>query len=368
MGPHSRRRLSLPLLLAVLGLATNGLATSASAQTSSLVELFQKGKAEFKIAAYDSSLKTFEKLDELSQKGGLEKERVRLAPAISFYLAANLAALGRKEDAQMKFEEYLSDFPRADLDPSAFPKAVVEVFQKARDNVSTSRPPARAVGRDEGIRASYARFQPATGYWTASNERWADGPVRYLMTKSEKAEWDGIHDPAARAAFVVKFWQARNPDPLTPENEFRAEFERRISFADAYFTVDEKKGSETDRGLVFALLGPPTYIAQFALTNQDDPIQVVRAEPVRRMLPAMPQSPQASTGISAEPTPLTTQTIQGAREIWHYGRDQLPRSVPFKEIEFEFLTKPGYGTAVLQRDQQILLALEKAAQGGQSRE
>jgi GWxTD domain-containing protein len=346
-------------------LAADILPKTAAAQTSSLVELFQKGKAEFRIAAYDSSLKTFEKLDELSLKEGLERERVRLAPAISFYRAANLAALGRKDDAQMKFEEYLSDFPRADLDPNAFPKAVVEAFEKARENVNIGHLPARAVGRDEGIRASYARFQPATGYWTASDERWANGPIRYLMTRSEKAEWDRIQDPAARAAFIVKFWQARDPDTLTPENEFREEFEKRVSFADVYFTIEEKKGSETDRGLVFALLGPPTYIAQFSLTSADDPIQAAQMEPVRRWLPAMPQNPPPSA-IYQERTSVTTQQTQGMREIWHYGRDDLPGSVPFKEIEFEFLTKPGYGIAVLQRDQPILLALEAAAKGGQN--
>ena len=209
--------------------------------------------------------------------------------------------------------------------------------------------------------ANAAEYSPFT------DERWANGPVRYLMTKSEKFEWDRIGGPSERAEFVVKFWQARDPNPLTPENEFRAEFEKRISFSDTYFSVEEKRGSETDRGLVFALLGPPTYIAQFSLTSQDDPIQVVRAEPVRRMLPANPQRQQAgTTPVNEEPTPLTAQQIQGVREIWHYGRGELPEAVPFKEIEFEFLTKPGYGTAVLQRDQPILLALEVAAKGGQS--
>ena len=187
------------------------------------------------------------------------------------------------------------------------------------------------------------------------------------MTKSEKFEWDRVRDSAERAAFIVTFWQSRDPSPDTPENEFRSEFERRISFSDAYFTVEEKRGSETDRGLVFALLGPPTYIAQFSLTSQDDPIQVARAASVRQALPVLPTKPQSVTAAAdEEQTPLTAQKVQGVREIWHYGRGELPRSVPFNEIDIEFLTKPGYGTAVLQRDQPILLALEAAAQRDQS--
>lgn len=369
MSLHSCPRFSVPLLSAALCLAADGLSASAASQTPSLAELFQKGKAEFKIAAYVSSLATFQKLDELSQKPDLEKERVGLAPVISFYRAANLAALGREEDARTEFEKYLSVFPRADLDRGAFPKAVFEAFQKARENVrarTAGQPSSRAAARD-GIRATYARFHPAAGYWPAADERWANGPIRYLMTKSEKFEWDRIRDSLERAAFIVRFWQSRDPSPDTPENEFRSEFERRIRFSDAYFTVEEKRGSETDRGLVFALLGPPTYIAQFSLTSQDDPVQVARSVPVRQALPASPMKPQsATTAVDEEETPLTAQKIQGVREIWHYGRGELPRSVPFNEMDFEFLTKPGYGTAVLQRDQPILLALEAAAQRDQS--
>jgi len=311
--------ISASLLSVALCLLVDGFLTRAAAETSSLAQLFHKGKTEFRLAAYDSSLKTFQKLDDLSQEPGFEKERVGLAAAISFYRAANFAALGRKEDARVEFENYLSVFPRADLDESAFPRAVLEAFQEARESGArtTGRPPARAAARDEGIRAAYARFRPAAEYSPVTDERWANGPVRYLMTRSEKFEWDRIGDSSERAEFVVKFWQARDPDPLTPENEFRAEFEKRISFSDAYFSVEEKRGSETDRGLVFALLGPPTYIAQFSLTSQDDPIQVVRSEPVRRMLPANPQRQQAgTTPVNEEPTPLTTQQMQRVQQIW----------------------------------------------------
>src|SRR5262249_17327995 len=209
---HSRSR----VVLSVLTLAGLLCSPGAVAQTS-LKELFQRGKAEFRMATYDASLKTFQELDELSRRPGFEDERVKLAPAISFYRGANLAALGRKEDARLEFENYLSTFPRADLDQNAFPSAVVEAFQKARESVdarAAGSPPARSDSRDEGIRAAYARFQPPSDDSPAADERWANGPIRYLMSKSEKIEWDRIRDPAERAAFAVKFWQARDPNPL----------------------------------------------------------------------------------------------------------------------------------------------------------
>src|SRR5215475_2846054 len=208
------------VVLSILTLAGFLCAPGGVAQ-SSLKELFQRGKTEFKLANYDASLKTFQELDELSQKPGLESERVRLAPVVSFYRAANLAALGRKEDARLEFENYLSVFPRADLDRNAFPKAVVEAFEKAREAVearTAGRTTARADARDEGIRAAYARFQPPSGDSTVADDRWANGPIRYLMTKSEKIEWDRVRDSPERAEFAVKFWQTRDPNPLTPEN------------------------------------------------------------------------------------------------------------------------------------------------------
>lgn len=43
-------------------------ASSAGAQGLSLTELFHKGKEEFKVGSYRSSLATFEQLDQLSQQ------------------------------------------------------------------------------------------------------------------------------------------------------------------------------------------------------------------------------------------------------------------------------------------------------------
>jgi GWxTD domain-containing protein len=182
--------------------------------------------------------------------------------------------------------------------------------------------------------------------------------VRYLLTKSEKAAWNRITDPVERVEFISRFWQERDPDPLTTENEFRDEFETRVRFADAHFSIGEKKGSETDRGLVFALLGPPTYAGQTPLTREDDPIQVARAAPVQEMS----TDRRGRIIVTYVPRlPLTTQAIQGTREIWHYRRDRLPPSAKFQEVNFEFITKEAYGDAVLQREYRVLTTLEDAA-------
>ena len=39
------------------------------------------------------------------------------------------------------------------------------------------------------------------------------------------------------------------------------------------------------------------------------------------------------------------------REIWHYRRELLPPGVSYQQVDFEFITKKGYGKNVLQRDE-----------------
>jgi GWxTD domain-containing protein len=357
-----RRRLFASILPLALSLAFDRPVT---AQSSSLAGLFQKGKTEFKLAAYRQSLETFNALEVASREPGQEEQRTKLAPVIAFYRGANLAVLGDRKAAIAEFAAYLAAFPQADIDRSAFPKQVGEAFDAARRQASGESSAARGgPARDTGIAAAYANFRSDPRDSFSLQEAWAAGPARYLLTKSERAALDRISDPAERAEFVNGLWQKRDPDLLTPENEFRIEFEKRIQFADTHFSIGEIKGSQTDRGLVFALMGPPTYIVRTPLRSDEDPLQVRRAEPIRQnVLPAPGRRSSNSSVTYVEQPPLTSQTIQGMRETWHYGPQQLPRSVPFHELDFEFITKEGYGKDVLQRDQVVLLALDAAARG-----
>jgi GWxTD domain-containing protein len=348
---------SRSLLLAIV-LLSAFLADQASAQ-SPLNDLFQTGKRQFKMAAYEASLTTFQRLDETSRAPAFEAERVKLEPLIAFYRGANLAALGRVEIAQKEFQKYLESFPTAHLDPAAFPKSVIQVFERVKQATSAAGSSNHPITAASPIVQEYARFHPAPDRPSQqADERWADSAVRFLMTKAEREEWPRISTSQARAEFVTKFWQKRDPNLLTPENEYRDEIERRIAFGDTRFGEGEKKGSQTDRGMVFVLLGPPSYIGQRPLTSEDDSIQIARDAPTqeisydsrgRRIVQTVPRDP------------ITAQTLQGTREIWYYRRDRLPKTVRFTEVDFEFLTKKGVGTAVLQRDHQVLTALEEAA-------
>jgi GWxTD domain-containing protein len=81
--------------------------------------------------------------------------------------------------------------------------------------------------------------------------------VRYIITPGEREAFLELPG-AAKPAFIEDFWKRRDPDPRTPENEFRDEYFKRINQADKLFVGEGSPGWQTDRGRVLILYGAPT--------------------------------------------------------------------------------------------------------------
>jgi GWxTD domain-containing protein len=80
--------------------------------------------------------------------------------------------------------------------------------------------------------------------------------ARLVLTGEEQDIFLHLPDAEARREFIVDFWAKRDPDPETEANEFKAEFEARIAYADAHFR-EGRRGINTDRGRIYVYLGPP---------------------------------------------------------------------------------------------------------------
>jgi GWxTD domain-containing protein len=359
MGRSLHRALAAATLWSSLAVAIATAQNLPDPRISELTELFAKGKAQFRGGSYADSLATLEKLDAAARAPGLEDAREKIQPAVSFYRGADLAALGRGDEARREFRLYLESAPAARLDPAMYPRAVIDAFEATRAELRRrdGAEPAAAPGLAE----AYAAYRPPPGPAAEVDEAWGEGAVRFLMTKDEKIAWARLSDAAARAEFVALFWQRRDRTPETGENEYRDEIERRIRFADAQFAQGEKKGSLTDRGMVFVVMGPPSFVGTALLKIEDDPIQAARSAPRTQVL----VGPTGRVGtLTVTPQPMTAEKIQGSREIWHYRRDRLPKTVAANEVTFEFLSKDGYGRAVLQREAVALTTLEIVAGNG----
>jgi len=86
------------------------------------------------------------------------------------------------------------------------------------------------------------------------------GPAQLLLTAEEKAQWNEVETDAQAKAFIDAFWARRDPTAGTPENEYRNNFDKRVKNADINYSNAKQKGSVTDRGKVYVLMGLPTNL------------------------------------------------------------------------------------------------------------
>jgi GWxTD domain-containing protein len=87
--------------------------------------------------------------------------------------------------------------------------------------------------------------------------------ARLIMTKEEIKIFQRLPDVPSRKEFIADFWVKRDPDPDTPDNAFKKEFEARVEFVNKRFNKEGGPGYNTDRGRVYILMGPPEKIEEF---------------------------------------------------------------------------------------------------------
>ncbi len=312
------------------------------ARAESVGDIFNRVKTEFSQGDYKRSLADVEALDAATRQPAAASERPKLVAAIAFYRAANLAALGRADQSRDEFINFVMLSPNTSIASPPFPPAVVDAFQKAQK---------AAAGRSNGLATKFAAFVVPGGSSLPADVQWAASPVRYLLSNEQKKQFAALMSAADREAFVADFWNAFDPTPDTPANEFRTEFERRVAFADATFGTDQLPGRETDRGLVLAFLGPPTYAGASEISGESDAIATLRSSigPGGAIVAGDPNSDK-----------LEAPYKRGTREVWYYRKGRLPAGVPFQEVDFQFITKEGYGSGVLQKESDVLQTLGQA--------
>ena len=80
--------------------------------------------------------------------------------------------------------------------------------------------------------------------------------VRYINTKQERKIFLNL-PPSERKDFIEEFWNKRDPDPDTEENESKGQFFSRIEEANHLFREGGAQGWLQDRGRIYILLAPP---------------------------------------------------------------------------------------------------------------
>ena len=89
--------------------------------------------------------------------------------------------------------------------------------------------------------------------------KWLDEDVRWIITDQERGAFKQLGNDEERDQFIEQFWLRRNPNPDSPENEYKEEHYRRIAYANEHFAAGVA-GWRTDRGRIYIMYGKPDEI------------------------------------------------------------------------------------------------------------
>ncbi|HEV2880254.1 MAG TPA: GWxTD domain-containing protein [Pyrinomonadaceae bacterium] len=88
---------------------------------------------------------------------------------------------------------------------------------------------------------------------------WPDKDVAYIITNAERDAYKKLATDDEREQFIEGFWQRRDPDPDTDENEYKEQYYERIAYANEHY-ASGIPGWKTDRGRIYITFGKPDSV------------------------------------------------------------------------------------------------------------
>ena len=144
--------------------------------------------------------------------------------------------------------------------------------QTATPSTTQQTQPATGQGQDSGQgqeadplkrqlsdKERYRAQKNLRGELKGPYKKWLDEDVPYIITDDERKAFLSLANDEEREAFIENFWLRRNPNPDSPENEFREEHYRRIQYANDHYAAG-KPGWKSDRGHIYIAFGAPDSI------------------------------------------------------------------------------------------------------------
>ena len=117
-------------------------------------------------------------------------------------------------------------------------------------------PTRRGRSDAEKIRTNKAMKEELKG----SYKTWVDQDVKWIISDEELTAFKHLGNDLERDQFIENFWLRRNPNPESPENEYREEHYARIAYANEHFAAG-KSGWRTDRGHMYIAYGKPDSVS-----------------------------------------------------------------------------------------------------------
>jgi GWxTD domain-containing protein len=85
-------------------------------------------------------------------------------------------------------------------------------------------------------------------------KKWLDEDVVYIISDEERKAFKQLSNDEERDQFIEAFWQRRNPNPDSEDNEYKEDHYRRIEYANEHFAAGVP-GWKTDRGRIYIMYG-----------------------------------------------------------------------------------------------------------------
>lgn len=98
---------------------------------------------------------------------------------------------------------------------------------------------------------SFLSSPPLLSQESVSSKKWL-AEVEPIITKAEEDVFKSLKTEEDRKRFIKSFWIARDPNPQTPQNEYKRDYYERLSYAKSRLG-----GIRSDRGRIYMILGKP---------------------------------------------------------------------------------------------------------------
>ncbi len=154
----------------------------------------------------------------------------------------------------------------------------------------------------------------------AEQRRYQD--ITLVADDEELARYEAAA-PGERDALAARFWNRRDPTPLTPENERLLEHYRRVAYALEHFAKPD--GGWDKRGEVFIRLGDPDHVSRWddIQAERNREVQETRVNFVNQSRIALPISP----GL-----PIFPVAANARWEYWIYTQVDGGIEITFAEV------------------------------------
>jgi GWxTD domain-containing protein len=136
-------------------------------------------------------------------------------------------------------------------------------FRVRKKIVEEEKPAGIAQGDLKGEYAAYSEEELQNEF----------AQIKYIASPEEQNVFEEL-DVDGMRRFLVQFWNLRDPDPSTPQNEYKISFMENIKLADASYSTLFKIGWKTDRGRVLLVYGRPDEIERNPSVLDTNPFEI----------------------------------------------------------------------------------------------